>query len=156
MMVRGQRITWKLLRSPATAGIFLLAACGTSKDAGPGVDAGSDVTASSGGDSGSDAASPGTDAGTDSGADVGAPPTDGASLLDAAGDAATDTGPVCAPPTGTTFAMTQLLFGDGNSGQWKSFGFNIDGQVWTSGSTTHCQPSSGASPSTVFPNGNNG
>jgi hypothetical protein len=105
-----------------------------------------------GGSSDADAAPPGTDAS----ADVGTPPPDGASLSDAAGDAATDSGPVCAPPTGTTFAMTQLLFGNGSSGQWKSVGFDIDGQTWTAGSTTHCLPNSGATPSAVFPNGNNG
>ncbi len=127
----------------------LLAACGASQNAGgPAADGGTDVTTSSG-DSGADAS-------PDASSDAVAPPGDGASLPDATGDAATDGGPGCAPEAGTTFAMTQLLFGDGNSGQWKSLGFDIDGQTWTAASTTHCQPNSGATPATVFPNGNNG
>jgi hypothetical protein len=58
--------------------------------------------------------------------------------------------------TGTVLAISQLAFGDGNNGQWKSLGFNIDGQTWVQGDANHCQPNSGANPATVFPNGNGG
>src|SRR6185312_3714582 len=62
----------------------------------------------------------------------------------------------CPSMMGTAFAVSQLAFGDGNNGEWKSLGFNIDGQSWTSTSTTHCKPNDGADPNTAFPNGNNG
>jgi hypothetical protein len=59
------------------------------------------------------------------------------------------------PPT-TTFALHSLDLGEGNSGQWKAVGFNIDGKVSTATSTDLCQPNSGANPATVYPDGNNG
>jgi hypothetical protein len=151
--------------SPAAAGILLLVACGSTSNAGgTGADAAVDGM-TSGSDGGADAA-PSVD--SSSTADSGLPTTDaaqdGASPRDAqpdapseaGADAGLDAGPACAPPTGTTFATSQLLFGDGSNGQWKSLGFDIDGQTWTSGSTTHCQPNSGATPGTAFANGNNG
>jgi hypothetical protein len=62
--------------------------------------------------------------------------------------------------TGTVLAFSQLALGNGNNGEWKSLGSNIDGETWTpvDGGTdpNHCLPSSGADPATVFPNGNNG
>jgi hypothetical protein len=62
----------------------------------------------------------------------------------------------CPSMMGTAFAVSQLSFGDGNNGEWKSLGFNIDGETWTAGDPKHCKPNSGATPSMVFPNGNNG
>jgi len=53
--------------------------------------------------------------------------------------------------------MSSIAFGEGNAGQWMSYGFDIDNQpAWTVGDTNHCQPNSGASPTTAFPTGPNG
>src|SRR5687767_8117971 len=49
---------------------------------------------------------------------------------------------------GTVLAATELFFGEGNSGEWKAFGFNIDGLVSTAASKDLCQPNSGAATST--------
>src|SRR5215510_1795150 len=53
-------------------------------------------------------------------------------------------GGTCGPTEGTTLAITKLYFGEGNNGQWKSFGFNIDGLVSDATSTDLCQPNSNA------------
>ncbi len=60
----------------------------------------------------------------------------------------------CGPPT--VLAVNQLLFGDGNSGQWKTFGFDIDGLVSTAQSTNLCQLNDLAVASDPYPDGNNG
>jgi hypothetical protein len=56
----------------------------------------------------------------------------------------------------TVLAVNQLFFGEGDNGQWKQFGFNIDGLVSTAQSTNLCQPAAGATPAEVYPDGNNG
>jgi hypothetical protein len=145
----------------------------------PAIDSGIDAT--SGRDSGSDATAPNNDAGSDASVPIdGASPLDATpdvetdattdaemdaatdAEIDAATDAATDaaidagidSGPMCAPAT--TFALSKLAFGDGVNGQWKGYGFNIDGLVSTATSTDVCQPNSGGSAAAAYPDGNNG
>lgn len=62
----------------------------------------------------------------------------------------------CDAGEGTTLALTSLDFGPGNSGEWKKIGLNVDGLVSTAGSTDVCQPNSGGSASTAYPDGENG
>src|SRR5262249_55842403 len=47
-------------------------------------------------------------------------------------------------------------FGQGNNGEWKSLGFNIDGLVSNAASTDVCQPNSGGNPGVAYPDGVNG
>jgi hypothetical protein len=65
-------------------------------------------------------------------------------------------GPLSWCSSSTVLAVQTLVFGEGDSGQWKSLGFNIDGLVTdgTSGAGL-CQPAAGGSIS-VHANGNNG
>jgi hypothetical protein len=49
----------------------------------------------------------------------------------------------CPSGEGTTLALTKLQFGEGNNGEWKKVGFNLDGLVSTSASTDVCQPNAG-------------
>jgi hypothetical protein len=135
------------------AATLLLCACTSNDATGTGVDAATD--ASAGRDAAPDFASP-----TDAAVDI-AKPSGDASAADAAvdaapGDAALDAAPDGGVCTTTTLAISKVFFGDGNNGQWKSFGFNIDGLVSTATSTDVCQPNSGAPPSTPYPDGNNG
>jgi hypothetical protein len=68
------------------------------------------------------------------------------------------------PPDCTTpvLAINALLLGDtdpdgtASSTAWKQYGTNIDGQVTTTDYSMHCLPSSNASASQVFPDGDNG
>ncbi len=53
-------------------------------------------------------------------------------------------------------AVSALRFGDGNNGEWKAYGFNLDGLVSTANSTGLCQLNDGAAPDTPYPDGNNG
>jgi hypothetical protein len=57
---------------------------------------------------------------------------------------------------GTVLAATELFFGEGNSGEWKSVGFNIDNLVSTASSKDLCMPNSGAATSTPYPDGDEG
>jgi hypothetical protein len=57
---------------------------------------------------------------------------------------------------GTVLAASALTFGEGNSGQWKKFGFDLDGQTTTGTSKDVCKPNSGGSPGTAYPDGDNG
>ncbi|HVY49815.1 MAG TPA: hypothetical protein VHB21_28165 [Minicystis sp.] len=57
---------------------------------------------------------------------------------------------------GTTLALTKIDFGEGNSGEWKKIGFNIDGLNSTATSTDVCMPSSGGSADMAYPDGDNG
>jgi hypothetical protein len=52
--------------------------------------------------------------------------------------------------------VTKLSFGEGNSGEWKKVGFNIDGKVSTGTSTDVCKPNAGGSASTAHPDGDMG
>lgn len=56
----------------------------------------------------------------------------------------------------TTLAVSQLSFGEGDSSEWKSVGFNIDGLVSTAVSTDVCKPNAGASTSMAYPDGDEG
>lgn len=59
----------------------------------------------------------------------------------------------CVNTENKVLAATQIHFGEGNNGQWKSVGFNIDGLVSTGTSLDVCQPNSGGSASTAYPDG---
>jgi hypothetical protein len=67
-----------------------------------------------------------------------------------------DAGATCQPDQFTVFAVNQLYFGEGNSGEWKKFGFNIDGKVSNALDTDLCQPNDGGSPIMAYPDGDNG
>ncbi len=65
---------------------------------------------------------------------------------------------VCTPSDGVVLALDTINFGDMGmdvSGTQK-FGFNIDGLVSTAASTDLCQPVSGGSKSTIYPDGDLG
>lgn len=64
--------------------------------------------------------------------------------------------PTCAPEDHTVLAATELFFGEGNSGQWKKFGYNIDGLVSTAASKDLCMPNSDAAPGGPYPDGDEG
>lgn len=63
---------------------------------------------------------------------------------------------MCESNEGVTFALTQLSFGEGNNGQWKTVGRNLDGLVSDGKSTDVCQPNSGGNPDTAYPDGEAG
>ncbi len=96
-----------------------------------------------GADAGADSA---TDSATDSAAD---------SAADSATDSAADTAASCAPNV-QVLAIRTLSFGEGNSGQWKKFGFDLDGKTSAGDWSGLCQPSSGASAASSFPDGDLG
>lgn len=60
------------------------------------------------------------------------------------------------PTTGTVLALRVLSFGEGNNGEWKSIGYNIDGLVSDGSSTDVCQPNAGGSADTAYPDGDDG
>ncbi|MRG96997.1 hypothetical protein GF068_34490 [Polyangium spumosum] len=62
----------------------------------------------------------------------------------------------CPTKEGTVFAVRELFFGEGNSGEWKKFGFNVDGQVSTGLSSDVCMPNSGGSAQNAHPDGDDG
>jgi len=57
---------------------------------------------------------------------------------------------------GVTLAITKLMFGEGNSGQWKKVGLNLDGLTSTAISSDVCQPNDGGSQVIAYPDGDNG
>ena len=57
---------------------------------------------------------------------------------------------------GTVFAATKLVFGEGNNGQWKKVGLNLDGLVSTAGSKDVCLPNADAFTITPYPDGDDG
>jgi hypothetical protein len=65
-------------------------------------------------------------------------------------------GLTCMSGEGVVLAGTKLSFGEGNSGQWKKVGFNLDGLVSTGASKDVCKPNSGAPPDTPYPDGDEG
>ncbi|MDI1479299.1 hypothetical protein [Polyangium sp. y55x31] len=65
-------------------------------------------------------------------------------------------GAVCPTHEGTVFAVRELYFGEGNSGEWKSFGFNLDDKVSTGNSNDVCKPNAGGSPQNAYPDGTEG
>ncbi|MDC3955216.1 hypothetical protein KEG38_15230 [Polyangium jinanense] len=65
-------------------------------------------------------------------------------------------GAVCPTHEGPVFAVKELFFGEGNSGEWKSFGFNLDDKESTGNSTDVCKPNAGGSAQTAYPDGDQG
>lgn len=65
-------------------------------------------------------------------------------------------GDACPTNEGPVLAVKQLYFGEGNSGEWKKVGYNLDGLVSTGNSKDVCQPNSGGDPQTAYPDGDNG
>jgi len=63
---------------------------------------------------------------------------------------------MCMTTDGITLAANKLLFGEGNSGEWKKFGFNIDGLVSTGSSKDVCKTNMMGMPGTAYPDGDNG
>jgi hypothetical protein len=72
------------------------------------------------------------------------------------------TGPAAAGATPTVIALNKLLLGDtdadgtANASAWRTLGYNIDGLISTKNGTNHCKPQTGASPSSVKTDGENG
>jgi hypothetical protein len=67
-----------------------------------------------------------------------------------------DLGTICPTREGTVLAVTQLNFGEGNSGEWKRFGFNIDDRVSNGFSNDVCTPNADGHPGTAYPDGDDG
>jgi len=65
-------------------------------------------------------------------------------------------GPECPSNEGTILAANQLIFGEGNSGEWKSVGFDLDGLTSTAASKDVCMPNAGGSAQVAYPDGDNG
>lgn len=65
-------------------------------------------------------------------------------------------GASCPTMEGTVFAVKKLYFGEGNSGEWKKVGFNIDGKVSTGASKDVCKPNADGFPQTAYPDGDQG
>ncbi len=63
--------------------------------------------------------------------------------------------PSCQPVDGVVLAFDKLQLGDG-SPSWTTLGFDVDGQDTQADFAMHCKPYTGATESTVFPDGNNG
>ena len=63
---------------------------------------------------------------------------------------------------GYVFAVSKLFLGDTtragapDPNAWKVFGYNLDARVSTKASVDLCQPSKGAAPNSVYPDGTNG
>ena len=65
-------------------------------------------------------------------------------------------GLTCMSGEATVLAGTKLFFGEGNSGQWKKVGTNIDGLVSTAASKDVCKPNADAAVITPYPDGDMG
>ena len=65
-------------------------------------------------------------------------------------------GLTCTSGEGVVLAGTKLFFGEGNNGQWKKFGFNLDGLVSNAASKDVCQLNAGASGLGPYPDGDEG
>lgn len=65
-------------------------------------------------------------------------------------------GLMCPTNEGTALVVTKLAFGEGNSGQWKKVGLNIDGLESTAASLDVCKPNSGGATTTAYPDGDDG
>lgn len=63
---------------------------------------------------------------------------------------------MCPTNEGKVLAVKELFFGEGNSGEWKKFGYNLDGLESTGLSKDVCAPNSGGSASTAYPDGDMG
>ncbi|MDI1428672.1 hypothetical protein [Polyangium sorediatum] len=65
-------------------------------------------------------------------------------------------GVTCPDDQFTVFAVKELFFGEGNSGEWKKFGFNLDDKVSTGNSDDLCKPNAGGTGQTAYPDGDDG
>jgi hypothetical protein len=65
-------------------------------------------------------------------------------------------GASCPSMEGKVLAVRELFFGEGNSGEWKKVGFNLDDKVSTGVSKDVCQPNAGGEPQTAYPDGEGG
>jgi hypothetical protein len=65
-------------------------------------------------------------------------------------------GLLCVTKEGPVLAGTKLFFGEGNSGQWKKVGFNLDGLSSTGVSKDVCKPNAGGMGVTAYPDGDQG
>jgi hypothetical protein len=79
-----------------------------------------------------------------------------ASSSSAGGSGGEGGGASCPTMEGTVFAVRKLVFGEGNSGQWKKVGVNLDEKVSTGNSKDLCMPNAGGSPQTAYPDGEEG
>ncbi|KYF85075.1 hypothetical protein BE17_12670 [Sorangium cellulosum] len=62
----------------------------------------------------------------------------------------------CPTREGTVLAITALHFGEGNSGEWKKVGFNLDDRVSNAASNDVCTPNADGLPATAYPDGDDG
>lgn len=62
----------------------------------------------------------------------------------------------CPTNEGVVLAVQELYFGEGNSGEWKKVGYDLDGLTSTAQSKDLCKPAAGASASTPYPDGDMG
>lgn len=62
----------------------------------------------------------------------------------------------CPTQEGPVLSVKELYFGEGNSGEWKQVGFNLDGKESTGTSKDVCTPNSGGSGQTAYPDGEKG
>ncbi|MFO0619240.1 MAG: hypothetical protein U0414_42015 [Polyangiaceae bacterium] len=62
----------------------------------------------------------------------------------------------CTATDGPVLAASLYGFGEGNSGEWKHVGFDLDGLASTGVSTDVCKPNAGAQPATPYPDGDQG
>ncbi len=65
--------------------------------------------------------------------------------------------PVACPSNeGVVFAVNQLYFGEGPSGEWKKVGYNLDDKISTGKSTDLCKTNAMGLPDDAYPDGENG
>lgn len=64
--------------------------------------------------------------------------------------------PACPPNEGIVLSVSELYFGEGNSGEWKKFGWNLDDKVSTGLSKDLCQPAEMGTANTAYPDGEDG
>lgn len=72
------------------------------------------------------------------------------------GGSSSSGGLTCPAGEGTALAATQLSFGEGNSGEWKAVGYNLDGLVSIASSKDVCKPNAGAATNVPYPDGDEG
>lgn len=65
-------------------------------------------------------------------------------------------GLTCDKGDAIVLAASELFFGEGSNGEWKSVGYNLDGLESTATSKDLCQPNAGAAPSVPYPDGDMG
>jgi hypothetical protein len=116
------------------------------------------VTAVAVGCGGNETVSTTSTSGGDGGSGGGSGTTASSSVTSTSAEASSSStgGLTCMSGQGTALAATKLVFGEGNSGQWKKVGFNLDGQTTTASATDVCKPNSGAMTNAPYPDGDQG